>query len=115
MYTYEIYLTKKHITKEEWLEFIKIISNFVGVFKNWQIIVVNNQNKLQYFTITDRILPPTINKLDAFLLKSTNNLNTPQNSLSCPIFHQIGSNIIDLINYNEIKNKGELLFLNINF
>lgn len=115
MYTYEIYLTKKYITKEEWLEFIKIISNFVGVFKNWQIIVVNNQNKLQYFTITDRILPPTINKLDAFLLKSTNNLNTPQNSLSCPIFHQIGSNIIDLINYNEIKNKGELLFLNINF
>ena len=69
MYTYEIYLTKKYITKEEWLEFIKIISNFVGAFKNWQIIVVNNQNKLQYFTITDRILPPTINKLDAFLLK----------------------------------------------
>ena len=49
MYTYEIYLTKKYITKEEWLEFIKIISNFVGALKNWQIIVVNNQNKLQYF------------------------------------------------------------------
>ena len=47
MYTYEIYLTKKYIPKKEWLQFIQTISNYAGILKASQIIVVNNQNKLQ--------------------------------------------------------------------
>ena len=113
MYTYEIYLTKKYIPKKEWLQFIQTISNYAGILKASQIIVVNNQNKLQYFLKINRQLPPTINGLDSFLLKSTTTLTEPKKSLTCPIIHSIDSNIIDLINYNEIKNKGNLIFLNI--
>ena len=115
MYTYEIYLTKKYIPKKEWLQFIQTISNYAGILKASQIIVVNNQNKLQYFLKINRQLPPTINGLDSFLLKSTTTLTEPKKSLTCPIIHSIDSNIIDLINYNEIKNKGNLIFLNITF
>lgn len=115
MYTYEIYLTKKYIPKKEWLQFIQTISNYAGILKASQIIVVNNQNKLQYFLKINRQLPPTINGLNSFLLKSTTTLTEPKKSLTCPIIHSIDSNIIDLINYNEIKNKGNLIFLNITF
>ena len=115
MYTYEIYLTKKYIPKKEWLQFIQTISNYAGILKTSQIIVVNNQNKLQYFLRINRQLPPTINGQDSFLLKSTTTLTEPKKSLACPIIHSIDSNIIDLINYNEIKNKGNLIFLNITF
>ena len=115
MYTYEIYLTKKCITKEEWLKFIQVISNYAGILKCWQITMSNNQNKLQYFVTINRQLPPTINGLDSFILKTTSTLTEPKKSLAYPIIHLIGSSIIDLINYNEIKDKGNLIFLNIKF
>ena len=115
MYTYEIYLTNKYVTKEEWLKFIQVISNYAGILKYWQITMVNNQNKLQYYLTINRQIPPTINGLDSFILKTTFTLTEPKKSLAYPIIHPIGSSIIDLINYNEIKDKGELIFLNIKF
>lgn len=115
MYTYEIYLTNKYVTKEKWLKFIQVISNYAGILKKWQITLVNNQNKLQYFLKINRQMPPTINGLDSFVLKTTTALTEPKRSLAYPIIHPIGSSVIDLINYNEIKDKGNLIFLNIKF
>ena len=33
--------------------------------------MVNNQNKLQYYLTINRQIPPTINGLDSFILKTT--------------------------------------------
>ena len=35
----EIYLTKKFVSKEEWLELINTISNYNGILKKWKIIM----------------------------------------------------------------------------
>ena len=47
--TSEIYLTKKFISKEEWLELIKTISNYNGIFRRWKIIITNDRNQIRYF------------------------------------------------------------------
>ena len=38
--TSEIYLTKKFVSKDEWLELIKIISNYNGILRKWKIIII---------------------------------------------------------------------------
>ena len=37
--TYEIYLAKKYISKEEWLQLIKTISDYQGILKKWKLII----------------------------------------------------------------------------
>ncbi len=111
--TSEIFLTRNHIKKEEWLELIKIISNYNGYFRNWKIIIRNNNNQIRYFIKTNYSLPTTINNLDSFMLKQTKNIKYKKISIALPFMIKIGNNIVDLINYFEIKNKGKLELLEI--
>ena len=70
-FTSEIYLTKKHVTKENWLNLINKISDYNGLLNKWKIIIINNKNQIRYFVETKCSLPITINNLDCFLLKKS--------------------------------------------
>ena len=114
-YIFELYLNKKHIEKEEWQNFIKVISDYNGIFRRWKIIVTNDKNQLRYFIKTRCSLPATINGLDEFLLKPVNEIEISYYSFIFPRPSFIKNSIIDLINYSEIRNKGELKYLEITF
>ncbi len=113
--TSEIYLTKKFIPKDEWLELIKTISNYNGILRKWQIIITNDKNQIRYFVKTRCTLPVTINNLNSFLLKSSQEIFKPKSNYTLLSLPKIGSSIIDLINYSEIRNKGTLIYLEISF
>lgn len=113
--TTEIYLTKKYVSREEWSELIKTISEYNGILKKWKIIITNEKNQIKYFIKTKCILPTTINNLNSFLLKRVDNFALPRTSYTFPFITKIGSNFIDIINYCEIKNKGNLEMLEITF
>lgn len=113
--TSEIYLTKNYVLKKEWEDLINVISNYNGLLKNWKIIIENNSNQLRYFIKSDCSLPATINGLNAFLMKNIENNKLYYSYLSLPLFTNTGNNIIDIINYLEIKNKGTLNFIEITF
>lgn len=113
--TSEIYLTKKLISKEEWLELINTISNYNWLLRKWKIIITNDKNQIRYFVETRCSLPTTINKLNVFLLKPVQKIESPKQRYTLLSFPKIGSNIIDLINYSEIRNKGTLKYLEIDF
>lgn len=113
--TSEIYLIKKYVSKEEWLELIKIISNYNGLFRKWKIIIKNDKSQIRYFIESKCNLPPTINNLNSFLLKTTENIRLPKSYIILPFITKPENNIIDIINYLEIKNKGNLEFLEITF
>ncbi len=66
-FTSEIYLTKKFISKEEWLELIQTLSNYNGFFKKWKILITNDNNQIRYFVDSRCSLPATINHLNSFL------------------------------------------------
>ncbi len=112
---FEIYLTKKFVSKEEWLELIKTISNYNGILRKWKIIITNDKNQLRYFVETKCSLPATINNLNSFLLKPTEKINIPKANYTLFTLPRLGSSIVDLINYSEIKNKGNLEYLEISF
>ena len=107
-FVYEIFLTKKHITKEEWREIIKIISSYNGFFKKWKIIVINDKNNIKYYIKTKCSLPITINKIDSILLKKIDNISYSKSNKNYLSIKNIDDNLIDMINYYEIKNKGFL-------
>lgn len=113
--TSEIYLTKKNITKEEWSELIRVISNYNGLFRKWKIIIKNDKNQIRYFVKTNCNLPSTINNLNSFLLKSVNNIFLPKSNITLPFITKVDNSVVDIINYSEIKNKGNLIFLEITF
>lgn len=112
---YEIYLVKKHVSKKEWIDLINIISKYNGFFKKWKIIVINNKNRISFFIETNCMLPATINNLDSYLLKPTKKIKVKKETYNLLSFSQLDSNIIELINYNKIKNKGTLKYLEMNF
>lgn len=114
-FTSEIYLTKKHVSKEDWLELIKVISKYNGLLKKWKIIITNDKNQIRYFVTTRCSLPSTINNLNCFLLKSANKIDVPKADHKFLSFSKIDSNIVDIINISEIKNKGILECLEISF
>ncbi len=113
--TSEIYLTKKFISKDEWSTLINTISNYNGILKKWKIIITNDKNQIRYFVQTKCSLPATINNLNSFLLKPIKIINTPKSNYTFLSFPKIGSSIIDLINYSEIRNMGSFIQLEISF
>ena len=76
--TSEIYLTKKNVSKDEWLELIKTISNYNGFLRRWKIIITNDKNQIRYFVETRCSLPATINNLNSFLLKASEKVEAPK-------------------------------------
>ena len=113
--TYEIFITKKHISKDEWSELIKNISNYNGFLRKWKITITKNKNEIRYFINTKCNLPTTINNLNSFLLKNTEDIPAIKSNCTIPFLPKIGSNVIDLINYCEIKNKGNFEYLELSF
>lgn len=113
--TTEIYLAGKYITKEKWFEFINTISNYNGYFRSWKLIIKIEDNQIRYFVKTRCTLPTTINNLESFLLKNVDDVEAPNGYISMPYILQLGSNIVDIINNFEIRNKGNLEFVEITF
>lgn len=113
--TSEIYLTKKFVSNEEWKELINTVSNYNGLLRRWKIVITNNKNQIRYFIKTKCSLPATINNLSSFLLKPVKEINLPKQNYTLFSLPKVGSSIIDLINYSEIRNKGTLKYLEISF
>ena len=113
--TSEIFLTKNFISKEEWLDLINTISNYNGILRKWKIIITNDRNQIRYFVKTRCSLPATINNLNSFLLKPTKEVKVPKQKYTLFSLPKIGSSIIDIINYSEIRNRGTLQYLEISF
>lgn len=112
-FTSEIYLLKKFVSKDEWLNLINTISNYNGFLRKWQIIITNNKNQIRYFIKTNCSLPTTINNLNTFLLKPHQTIIKPKHNYSFISLYK--HSIIDLINHSEIKNKSTLNYLEITF
>lgn len=111
---FEIYFIKKKISREDWEKLIDVISNYVGFFKKWNILIIYDQNKIRYFIKCRCKLLVSINEVDFCLFKRIDNINIlREDSIIYPFFWKIGSNIVDIINWCEIKNKGVFTYLEI--
>lgn len=104
----EIYFTKKDIKKDEWLELIKTISNYHGLFRKWSIIVTIRQNQIRFFIKNLRILPTSIGNLNSFLFKPVEQVILPETKITLLHYNHFSKNIIDYIQNSEMRRKGTL-------
>lgn len=110
MRTTEIYLTKKNITSDEWLEWIKTISVYNGIFRKWKIILKVEHGKMRYYAYTHCVLPTSINHHPSFLMKRAELVELPSVTIQLPFFAPIGSSFLDVVNKCEANAKGNILF-----
>ena len=113
--TSELYLSKKIVAEEDWKKLIDVVSNYNGLFKAWKIYIVNQKNIIRYFIESNCNLPTTINNLNTFLLKPIKGIKLKKEDYSLLSFPKLDSNIIDLINLEEIKNNASLKYIEISF
>lgn len=111
----EIYLTKNYITKEEWLELIKNISIYNGLYKSWQITIAIKNNEISYHLNTKFKVPSTINNLSSFFIKEEPDFNIKTKNISLPIILPLSYNTIDCLNYSNIKKLGNIKYINLKF
>lgn len=115
MLMFEIYITKKQVLDGEWLSLIHTISKYNGILRKWKIIVVIQKNQIRYFVQTKYSLPATINNLSSFLLKPISSFTLPKSQFTLLSTKGSECNMIDLINHSEIKRKGIVKYLEIEF
>ena len=113
--TSELYISKKIVAEEDWKKLIDIVSNYNGLLKPWKLYIVNQKNVIRYFIETNCILPTMINNLNTFLLKPIKGIKLKKEDYSLLSFPKFDSNIIDLINLEEIKNNASLKYIEISF
>ena len=114
-YYYELFLNKKYIEEKEWKNIINIISNYNGLFKSWKLIIINNNNQLRFLIITRCSFPSIINNIESIVLKSISKIKIKKTRINLILLPIINKNIVDIINYYDIKNKGKVKYIEINF
>ena len=113
-YISEIYLNKKDLNSDDWLQFLESISKYFKVFNIWNIIVKISENTIRYFIESNIELSSTINGNSAFLLKK-NDIIVPVVHNKNYLFANLNNNIIDYYDKYKIEKKGELKFIKISF
>lgn len=111
--TYEIFLSKKEVTKEEWNSLLYTISKYNGIFRKWKIYLSIHDNKIRYFVETNCSLPSQINNLDAFVFKNHSSISIEHIIYSFPYIINVDKNAIDLVEFFQIKKQKELSFIKI--
>lgn len=66
---YEIILTKKHITCEEWNALLNEIQGFSKWADCFRIIVTMTDNKINYYLNHHITLPPILSNVDGMVFK----------------------------------------------
>ena len=112
-YNYEIFLTKKFVPKEDWRNLIKIISDYNGSLRKWKIIIINDKSNIKYYIKSHCSLPATLNNNPSFLFKPVQGMNVRKPNLKLFSITSPDDSIVDLINYNDSRNKGKLIYLEI--
>lgn len=110
----EIFLTKKNVTKDEWEEFIQLISKYNGNFKNWQLYIKFIKNEIHYYVKSECLLPSSINNLASFILKKSD-FKGYKKRFSYPYVSNVDSNVVDIKNYFSLSKKSKVCYIKINF
>lgn len=112
--TSEIFLSNSNITEENWLEFIKTVSNYQGRFRKWKLTVVVHNNEIHYYVKTKYRLPSTIHNLTEFILKQSEEIEIKNYIYSLPTL-KMTNKLIDIVEYFEIKKEKRLKYMEIEF
>ena len=99
----EIYFTKSLIEETDWENLCHEISDYLGFFSKWNLII-SFDDKLHYYIQTKVKLPVSFSKVEKFLLKSVSYqpLKGRWKGFS---FVKVSDTVLELYNRNQIKKR----------
>lgn len=106
----QIYFLKNEVKKEEWETLIEKISEYIGLFEKWKIIITKEKNTIHYYVLTKYPLPTTMNNLPSILFKKTQARKKPKADWIFLTLPKLERNVIDWINEEEMKRKGKFIY-----
>lgn len=109
----EIYFTKSLIEEKDWENFCYEISDYLGFFSKWKLII-SFEDKLHYYIESKIRLPISFSKADKFLLKSVfyQPLKGRWKGFS---FGKVSDTLLELYNRNQLKKRKEIKQAEIKF
>lgn len=109
----EIYFTKSLIEEKDWENFCYEISDYLGFFSKWKLII-SFEDKLHYYIESKIRLPISFSKADKFLLKSVfyQPLKGRWKGFS---FGKVSDTLLELYNRNQLKKRKEVKQAEIKF
>lgn len=111
----EIYLTKKKVTQEDWLNLIQAISNYQKKLSTWKLSILFHQNEIRYYITSSTPLPPTIHNLPTFLIKETSIKNFPPLKYSGIYIHPLTESHLELYQQLTVKKNKILVGIELKF
>lgn len=109
----EIYFTKSLIEEIDWENLCHEISDYLGFFSKWNLII-SFDDKIHYYIQTKVKLPISFSKAEKFLLKSVSYqpLKGRWKGFS---FGKVSDTVLELYNRNQIKKRKEIKQIEIKF
>ncbi len=98
---FEFFLLKDQVTKEDWQRLYNVFSQYVGLLKEFNVIVKIEENTIRYFVMSDKDLGVLSNNIEVGVLRPVK-----KSTIGLPVPSKVGKERLVLI-----KSGGDLLDL----
>lgn len=114
-YCFEFFLLKDQVAKEDWNRLYNVFSQYVGVLREFQLIVKVEENTIRYFLMSDRDLGSLSNNIEVGVLRPVKRESIGLPAVSSAgkermVIMKAGGNLLDLKEKYKVKKAKELQF-----
>lgn len=112
---FEFFLLRDKVTKEDWQRLYNVFSQYVGLLKEFDVIVKTEENTIRYFVMSDRDLGALSNNIEVGVLRPVKleSIGLPaQSSVGKErlVIMKAGADLLDLKEKYEVKKAKNLQF-----
>ncbi len=113
---FEFFLLRDEVTREDWNRLYNVFSQYVGVLKEFQVIVKVEENTIRYFVLSDRDLGSLSNNIEVGVLRPVKPevIGLPSASSAGKerlVVVKAGGDLLDLKEKYKVKKAKDLQFL----
>ncbi len=114
-YCFEFFLLKDQVSKEDWQRLYNIFSQYVGVFKEFDVVVKIEENTIRYFVLSDKDLGSLSNNIEVGVLRPVNieQIGLPSAATEAKerlVILKAGADLLDLKEKYQVKKAKDLQF-----
>lgn len=114
-YCFEFYLLQDTVTKEDWNRLYNVFSQYVGLLKEFQLIVKIEENTIRYFICSDKDLGSLSNNIEVGVLRPIESsvIGLPTNATGKErlVIMKSGGDLLDLKEKYAVKKAKQLEFV----
>ena len=113
---FEFFLLKDQVTKDDWQRLYNVFSQYVGVLKEFDVVVKVEENTIRYFVLSDRDLGTLSNNIEVGVLRPVEleSVGLPNHASAAKerlVIMKAGGDLLDLKEKYKVKKAKDLQFV----